>query len=53
VSGARATAKAIPGARLLVLDGMAHDMPRPLWPQIVETIVQTASGGHLTPSFTL
>jgi pimeloyl-ACP methyl ester carboxylesterase len=42
VSGGRATAKAIPGARLLVLDGMAHDMPRPLWPQIVETIVQTA-----------
>jgi pimeloyl-ACP methyl ester carboxylesterase len=40
-SGGRATAKAIPGARLVMLDGMAHDMPRPLWPQIVETIVQT------------
>jgi pimeloyl-ACP methyl ester carboxylesterase len=42
VSGGRATAKAIPDARLLVLDGMAHDLPRPLWPQIIETIVQTA-----------
>jgi pimeloyl-ACP methyl ester carboxylesterase len=41
VSGGRATAKAIPGSRLLVLDGMAHDLPRPLWPQIIETIVQT------------
>jgi pimeloyl-ACP methyl ester carboxylesterase len=41
VSGGRATAKAIPGARLLVLDGMAHDLPRPLWPEIVETIVET------------
>jgi pimeloyl-ACP methyl ester carboxylesterase len=40
-SGGRATAKAIPDARLVMLDGMAHDMPRPLWPQIVETIVQT------------
>ncbi len=47
VSGGRATAKAIPSARLLELDGMAHDLPRPLWPQIVETIVQTteASSG--------
>jgi pimeloyl-ACP methyl ester carboxylesterase len=41
VSGGRATAKAIPGARLLVLPGMAHDLPRPLWPQIVEAIEQT------------
>jgi pimeloyl-ACP methyl ester carboxylesterase len=41
VSGGRATAKAIPGARLLMLDGMAHDLPRPLWPQVVETIEQT------------
>jgi pimeloyl-ACP methyl ester carboxylesterase len=40
-SGGRATAKAIPDAQLLMLDGMAHDMPRQLWPQIVETIVQT------------
>jgi pimeloyl-ACP methyl ester carboxylesterase len=42
VSGGRATAKAIPDARLLVLDGMAHDLPRPLWPEIVDAIVQTA-----------
>jgi pimeloyl-ACP methyl ester carboxylesterase len=45
VSGGRATAKAIPDARLLVLDGMAHDLPRPLWPQIITTIVQTAQAG--------
>lgn len=41
-SGGRATAQAIPGARLLMLDGMAHDLPRPLWPQIVDAIVGTA-----------
>lgn len=40
-SGGRATAKAIPGSRLVMLEGMAHDLPRPLWPQIVEVIVQT------------
>jgi pimeloyl-ACP methyl ester carboxylesterase len=41
-SGGRATARAIPGARLLILAGMGHDLPRPLWPQIVDAIVQTA-----------
>lgn len=40
-SGGRATARAISGARLVMLDGMAHDLPRPLWPQIVDAIVQT------------
>ena len=45
VSGGRATAKAIPGARLLVLDGMAHDLPRPLWHEIVEAIAQTTRAG--------
>jgi pimeloyl-ACP methyl ester carboxylesterase len=42
-SGGRATAKAIPGARLVILAGMAHDLPRPLWPQIVDAILQTAT----------
>jgi pimeloyl-ACP methyl ester carboxylesterase len=43
VSGGEATAEAVPGAELLVLDEMGHDLPRPLWPQIVEAITQTAS----------
>jgi len=37
-SGGRATAEAIPGARLALLDGMGHDMPPQLWPQIVDLI---------------
>jgi pimeloyl-ACP methyl ester carboxylesterase len=41
-SGGRATAKAIPGARLVMLEGMGHDLPRPLWPEVVSTIAQTA-----------
>jgi pimeloyl-ACP methyl ester carboxylesterase len=32
VSGGQATAEAIPGAELVVIDGMGHDLPRPLWP---------------------
>jgi len=42
VSGGRATAEAIPDAKLVVLEGMGHDMPRELWPQIIEAIVQNA-----------
>jgi pimeloyl-ACP methyl ester carboxylesterase len=39
-SGGRATAKAIPGARLLMVDDMGHDMPRPVWPTIIGAIVE-------------
>jgi pimeloyl-ACP methyl ester carboxylesterase len=42
VSGGRATAEAVPGATLIVLEGMGHDMPRELWPQIIDGIVQNA-----------
>ena len=38
VSGGRATAAAIPGAELLVIDGMGHDLPRDVWPQLVDRI---------------
>jgi pimeloyl-ACP methyl ester carboxylesterase len=43
LSGGRATAAAIPGARLLVLPGMGHDLPRELWPQIADAITQNAA----------
>jgi pimeloyl-ACP methyl ester carboxylesterase len=41
-SGGEATAKAIPGAEHLVVEGMGHDLPRALWPQIVDAIVRNA-----------
>jgi pimeloyl-ACP methyl ester carboxylesterase len=43
ISGGRATAQAIPGAELVELPGMGHDMPRELWPQIIGAIVRTAA----------
>ena len=42
LSGGEATAAAIPGCRLLVIDGMGHELPRPAWPVIVEAIVANA-----------
>jgi pimeloyl-ACP methyl ester carboxylesterase len=41
-SGGRATAKAIPGARLLMIEGMGHDLPRGAWPQLIDAISEHA-----------
>jgi pimeloyl-ACP methyl ester carboxylesterase len=46
VSGGRATAAAIPGAELLVIEGMGHDLPRGAWSQIVPKIVETVERGE-------
>jgi pimeloyl-ACP methyl ester carboxylesterase len=39
-SGGEATAAAIPGARLLMVDDMGHDLPEPLWPHLTGTIIE-------------
>jgi pimeloyl-ACP methyl ester carboxylesterase len=41
-SGGRATAKAIPGARLKMIEGMGHDLPRGAWPQLIDAISEHA-----------
>jgi pimeloyl-ACP methyl ester carboxylesterase len=41
-SGARATVKAIKGARLVMIEGMGHDLPRGAWPQVIDAIVTNA-----------
>jgi pimeloyl-ACP methyl ester carboxylesterase len=41
--GGRATAKAIPGARLVIIDGMGHDLPRGAWPRLLGAIEQNAA----------
>jgi pimeloyl-ACP methyl ester carboxylesterase len=50
-SGGRATARAIPGARLLSIEGMGHDLPEAAWPQLVEAIgdhARAADGAAVT-----
>ena len=39
----RATARAIPGSHLRLIDGMGHDLPRELWPTFVDEISATAA----------
>jgi pimeloyl-ACP methyl ester carboxylesterase len=43
VSGGTATATAIPGARLELIEGMGHDLPRELWPRFVDLIAENTS----------
>jgi pimeloyl-ACP methyl ester carboxylesterase len=43
LSGGRATARAIPGARLLTIEGMGHDLPRAAWPRILDAIEENAA----------
>ncbi|OGP56367.1 MAG: alpha/beta hydrolase [Deltaproteobacteria bacterium RBG_13_61_14] len=38
VAAGRDTAEAIPGAELLILEGMGHDLPPALWPRLVDAI---------------
>jgi pimeloyl-ACP methyl ester carboxylesterase len=39
----RSVAAAIPGARLVMIPGMGHDLPRELWPRIVGELAANAS----------
>jgi pimeloyl-ACP methyl ester carboxylesterase len=50
-SGGRATARAIPGARLRIVEGMGHDLPRDLWPLFTGEIADTAArAGRRAPT---
>jgi pimeloyl-ACP methyl ester carboxylesterase len=50
-SGGRATARAIPGARLRIVEGMGHDLPRDLWPIFIDEIADTAArAGRRAPA---
>jgi pimeloyl-ACP methyl ester carboxylesterase len=42
VENGRIVAAAVPGARLIEFDGMGHDLPRRVWPEVLDAIVDTA-----------
>lgn len=45
VEGGEATAAAVPGASLLVIDDMGHDLPRQVWPQFCEAVADVVAAG--------
>jgi pimeloyl-ACP methyl ester carboxylesterase len=42
--GGKDTAASIPGAKLLMVKGMGHALPIPMWPQIIDAIDKHAHG---------
>jgi pimeloyl-ACP methyl ester carboxylesterase len=42
VEGGKDTARVIPGARLLIINGMGHDMPKGVWVEMVDAISKHA-----------
>jgi len=42
--GGKDTAASIPGAKLMMVDGMGHAIPIPMWPQIIDGIDKHAHG---------
>jgi pimeloyl-ACP methyl ester carboxylesterase len=49
-SGAHATAAAVPGAELVLIPGMGHDLPPGAWPQLTDAIVRNARAGGGAPA---
>ena len=45
-AGARAVAETVPNGRLRMVDGMAHDLPEPLWDEIVDELTAHFRGGR-------
>lgn len=49
-SGGRATAAAVPGAELLIIDGWGHDLPPAVWGRVVDAITENAKRAQEVPA---
>ena len=47
-SGGVATARAIPGSRMVTIQGMGHDLPEAAWPQLLDAISEHARAAERT-----
>jgi pimeloyl-ACP methyl ester carboxylesterase len=45
VGGGEATAAAVPGATLLLVDDMGHDLPKAVWPEVLDAICSVTGVG--------
>ena len=48
LSGGERTAEVVPGAELLILEGMGHDLPTVYWPQVIGAITGLAARSAAT-----
>lgn len=44
--GGRAVARAIDGARLVLIDGMGHDLPKQLWDRVIRELTTNFAGAY-------
>lgn len=49
VENGRRTAAAVPGARLVIVPGMGHDLPPQVWAQVVDAISELAANAASSP----
>ena len=49
-SGGRATARAIRGARLEMIEGMGHDLPEAIWARLIDLISSHAHAADPVPA---
>ncbi len=42
-SGGKATARAIAGSRLVLIEGMGHDLPRDLWGRLIDLVAENTA----------
>jgi pimeloyl-ACP methyl ester carboxylesterase len=49
-SGGVATAEAVPGAELLTIEGMGHDLPVEKWDEIVDAVAAHTAKATATPA---
>jgi pimeloyl-ACP methyl ester carboxylesterase len=45
-SGGERTAEVIPDAKLVMIEGMGHDLPPQLWPQVIDAIATHVAAEH-------
>jgi pimeloyl-ACP methyl ester carboxylesterase len=48
IRNGRSLARIVKGARFVVVDGMGHDLPRPVWRPVVDALVENI--GTAAPS---
>jgi pimeloyl-ACP methyl ester carboxylesterase len=50
VENGRLVAEAVPGARVIEFDGMGHDLPKRVWPQVADAIADLARQANTLPT---